>query len=303
MSKKKGLSLQGGGVLGAAQAGMLYQAFETDPQFAEETHLANVWNIIAGTSIGALNGMMIGLGYSAREMFDIWFNATKKDMVRGRWKKWKSIYTREPMEKFIEKLIEKKTGQKDLSFSALHSLTGVNLICIATVVQTGKPLMMGKDYYNCSVKEAMLMSTAFPLAFDPISYMNPIDDNEYQIIDGGTLMNSPILPLVKEGCEDITVLSVGGIPEKFRIRGIMSFKNLFEFITLGNEYISLSWASHFIEDLKVYHCECKNISTFDWSKTKELIIEGTKSWDVGPVRITKIDDDMDKSGENLSEMI
>ena len=300
---KKGLSLQGGGVLGAAQAGMLYQGFETDPQFAEQTRPGDVWKTIAGTSIGALNGLMIALGYSAREMIDIWFNAEKEDLVRGRWKKWKSIYTREPMEIFIEKLINKKFDMNDMSFSVLHGLTGVNLICIATIVQTGKPLFMGKDYYNCNVKEAIMMSTAFPLAFDPISYINPIDNEEYQIIDGGTLMNSPILPLVKEQCDDITVLSVGGVPEKFKFTGIMSLKNLFEFITLGNEYISLSWASHFIEDLKIYHCECKNISTFDWGKTKELIKQGISAWDIGPVKIARIENAMKKSGENLLEML
>ncbi len=297
---KKGLSLQGGGVLGAAQIGMLYQAFETDPQFANETHPGDVWPIIAGTSIGALNGLMIALRYSAREMFDIWFNTGKKDLVRGRWKKWKSIYTREPMEFFIENLIYKKFLAKDMNFSALYDLTGVDLICIATIVQTGKPLIMGKNYYNCNVKEAIMMSTAFPIAFDPIIYIDPADCKEYQVIDGGTLMNSPILPLVKEQCNDITVLSVGGIPDKFRLKGIMSLKNLFEFITLGNEHISLSWASYFVDNLKVYHCEGKNISAFDWDKTKELIKQGIKAWDFGPIKIETIEECMSKSSKSLS---
>jgi predicted acylesterase/phospholipase RssA len=290
MEIKCGLSLCGGGVMGAAQAGMLCEAFETDKNFLPYSKPSDYWKIVAGTSIGALNGLLVALGYTHREIYDVWFKLKRRDVMRLSWKFWKSLYTRKPMLSLLKKLIYNKMGVNDLKFSELYKATGVDLIVFATVVQTGKALVFGKDYLDCSVIEAVMMSSAFPLMFPPITYEHPQTKKSYQIIDGGVLNNSPVLPLIQGKCFEITMLTIGNLKQDFTLKGyITSFKRILEFITIGNECVSMAWASYILQSkLKVYRCECPGIGPFDWNKIPELIEMGVKSWHSGPIDPTSV---------------
>jgi hypothetical protein len=111
-------------------------------------------------------------------------------------------------------------------------------------------------------------------------------------------MNSPILPLFKKNCDNITVLSIGYINPEFKFKGLISsIPRLLEFVTLGSELTSLSWASHVCNNLQLYHAPCKNINILDFNKIKALLEEGIKTWMIGPVDPNKFlfqfDVDMD----------
>lgn len=295
-----GLSLEGGGVLGAAQAGMLYQALRSD--YNDYKFPADIWPIVAGTSIGALNGLFIALRFSAQEIFDLWRNIERKDLLRKKLSLFISSYSREPMINFVKNIIKEKTGKDNISFSELYKLTGVDLICTGSVVQTGKALIFGKDYIDYDVFTAIMMSTSHPGSFDPVEYIDPKDGKTYQIIDGGTLMNSPILPLFKKGCEDITVLSIGSIDPDFKFKGpIVSLSRILEFITLGNELVSLSWASFVYKNLLLYHADCKNVEVLEFSKIKTLLEEGILAWNKGPCDPNELLYQFDINSNNINQ--
>jgi len=275
-----GLSLEGGGVLGAAQAGMIYQALKSN----NEKYPADIWPVVAGTSIGALNGLMIAIRCSSQEIFDIWLNIKRKDLLDKNWSLIIDSYSRKPMIKFVKDLIKSKIGKENITFSELYNTTGVDLICTGSVVQTGKVLIFGKDYIDYDVFTAIMMSTSHPGSFKPVEYIDPQDGKVYQVIDGGTLINSPILPLFKKQCDQVTVLSIGSIDPNFKFKGpITSLKRLLKFITLGNELVSLSWAACVYDNLQVYHAPCENVDVLDFSKTKRLLEEGILSWIKGPI--------------------
>lgn len=277
----RGLSLEGGGVLGAAQAGMIYQALKSD--YSTYKFPADVWTTVAGTSIGALNGLLIALRFSSQEIFDLWKNIERKDLLKKRWSIFIDSYSRKPMISFIKNMIKEKTGKENITFSELYNITGVDLICTGSVVQTGKALIFGKNYIDYDVFTAIMMSTSHPGSFEPVKYHDPIDEKIYQIVDGGVLMNSPILPLFKKGCDKVTVLSIGAIDPDFKFRGpIISLSRILEFITVGNELVSLSWAASVYENLLLYHADCMNVDILDFSKTKMLLEEGILAWKKGP---------------------
>lgn len=200
------------------------------------------------------------------------------------------------MRRFVETLIENKLGRKDLSFKDLYEETGVNMMCVAAVIQTGKSLIFGKNHIDYSVVEAIMMSTAVPSYFPSVEFRDIKTGKRYQVVDGAVLNNTPVLPLVREGCDRVTLLSIGDINEDFRMRGpITSLKRLISFVGTGNEYQSMAWASHVLgDDFEVYHSKCEGIGLFDWNRMYEAVEEGIKSWDRGQIdpwnRVYQYDD-------------
>lgn len=297
---RKGISLQGGGVLGAAQVGMLYQAFEEDNDFSQYECPADVWPNIAGTSIGSLNGLLMALRFSAREMYDLWFHIKKDDLIKRRWNIFKSFYCRKPLKKALQKIIFDKTGKEKINFQELYDYSGINFICTGTVVQNGKLLLFGKDFINHDVLESIMISTSYPLAFQAPIFIDPITKKNYQAIDGAMLVNAPILPLIDYlRCDDITILALGSLDEKFKINGILtSLKRLLKFITIGNQSMSISWARRFFHGkMTIYHAPCPGISPFDWDKIPIILEMGVSAWKKGPIDPLLLDNQFSSSEE------
>ncbi len=266
---KEGLALQGGGILGAAQASML-KGICSIPRVR--------WKTMAGTSIGAFNGLLLAIGYSSSELYDLWANIKAGDLIKKRWRKWRSLYTRKPMRGFIESRLKERGFHKGITFKDLHDMTGVDLICAGTVVQTGRPLLLGRSYVDVPVVDAILMSTSYPTGFEPYVFDDPASGKKVQVMDGGILMNSPILPLVSEGCNHITLLSLGGIDESVWVKGTWSsFKRVLDFFTQGNEIASLSWAKSGGRQIDVYHASCVGVGVFDFDKIPGVLAEGARA--------------------------
>lgn len=282
----KGLSLQGGGVLGAAQVGMIYQAFEEGSEFSHESYPADIWPNIAGTSIGALNGLLMALRFSSREIYDLWFKTKKEDLIKRRWNIFKSFYSRKPMKKYIQKIIYDKTGREKITFKELYDLYGVNFICTGTLVHNGKYLIFGKDFIDHDVLESVMISTAYPLAFSPPIFIDQDTKREYQVIDGAMLVNTPLLCLIDYlKCDDITILAMGSLEEEFMMKGLLtSLSRLLKFVTIGNQSMSLAWARRYFKGkLTIYYAPCKNISPFDWNMIHVLLLHGIQAWKDGPI--------------------
>ena len=203
----KNLVMEGGGVRGLAFAGAI--------SVMEEKGILMKIDNVGGTSAGAIAGMLVSVGYTASEidslMFDL--NITKltdgKGGVLGKYRRFKrkyGIYKGKAFEKWLQQLVEHKTGNPLLTFEQLHQLhlsnkqfkdlycTGTNLskqqLEIFSYVNTpGMPLAL-----------AVRISSGTPLFYEPVALDNQMkkikksDTLSYvnYYIDGGMLSNYPI---------------------------------------------------------------------------------------------------------------
>ena len=96
MAKKTALVLSGGGAKGAFQ--MMAEKYAREQKGYQ-------WDIIAGVSVGALNGMMLAMEKYAR-LEELWWNITREQVMTGRLNFWtafriafgaKSVYSNAPL--------------------------------------------------------------------------------------------------------------------------------------------------------------------------------------------------------------
>ena len=203
----KNLALEGGGLRGIAYAG----AFKV---LEENGTMQNIENV-AGSSAGAIAGLMISVGYKADEIDSILmslkfekFNDGKGGLV-GKYKRIKrnfGIYKGDKYEVWLREMLIKKTGNADLTFMQLHQLklnskNFKDLFCTGTNISKQRlEVFSFKNTPDFSVATAVRISGGVPLYFTPIAlddYLQKIkkgDTTSYinYYVDGGMLCNYPI---------------------------------------------------------------------------------------------------------------
>jgi NTE family protein len=203
----KNLSLEGGGIRGIAYAG----AFKV---LEEKGVIKNIENV-AGTSAGAIAGLMISIGYNATEMDSILmslpfekFNDGKGGLL-GKYKRVKrkfGVYKGDKFEEWLQNMLLQKTGNAHLTFDDLHALKLNNnlykdLYCTGTNISKQRlEVFSFKNTPNFSIATAVRISGGIPIYFTPIA----LDDSLQKIeqgdttsyinyyVDGGMLCNYPI---------------------------------------------------------------------------------------------------------------
>ena len=121
------LALEGGGIRGLAYSGAL--------KVLEEKGISKNIVRVAGTSSGAVIGLMISLGYNSNEIDSVFqsleiqrFNDGKNIFsILQRLKKEYGIYRGDRFEKWISRLIQNKTGTLNTTFLELHQLHQINV--------------------------------------------------------------------------------------------------------------------------------------------------------------------------------
>ena len=203
----KNLALEGGGLRGIAYAGA-FKALE------ENGTLQQIENI-AGSSAGAIAGLMISIGYKADEIDSILmslqfqkFNDGKGGLV-GKYKRIKrnfGVYKGDKYEVWLREMLMKKTGNADLTFMQLHQLKLDNkkykdLFCTGTNISKQRlEVFSYKNTPDFSVATAVRISGGVPLYFTPIALNDSLqkikqgDTSSYvnYYVDGGMLCNYPI---------------------------------------------------------------------------------------------------------------
>ncbi len=203
----KNLVLEGGGVRGLAYAG----AFSA----LEQKGILQQIDKVAGTSAGAIAGVMISVGYSAIEIDSIMrflpveeFNDGRGGIV-GKYRRVRNkfgLYKGEKFELWVEQLLKYKTGDANLSFAQLHQLHLQNksfkdFYCTATNLSKQQLDIFSYEHTpDMSIALAVRISGGLPLYFEPV-----ILDNQYQkikktdtlsfrnyYVDGGMIANYPI---------------------------------------------------------------------------------------------------------------
>ncbi|HKJ27682.1 MAG TPA: patatin-like phospholipase family protein [Anaerolineales bacterium] len=172
MAKKTALVLSGGGSKGAFQ-------------FMAEKYAREVkgyqWDIIAGVSVGALNGMLLAMKKYA-QLEHLWRTITQDQIYTGKLNFWsilkiafgaKSVYDNAPLRHLIEREYQPEMIDCNFRIGAVSLSDG--WYRMFTPADEG-------------FREAILASTAIPLVWEPVNISPQYQD----MVDGGVRNISPL---------------------------------------------------------------------------------------------------------------
>ena len=189
MSRKTALILSGGGAKGAFEA-----AAEKYAREEKGYH----WDIIAGVSVGALNGAMLAMEKYAR-LWEIWNTVSDDQIFTGGFNLWsiikialgaKSFYGNEPLWKTLQKEMEPDKVNADLRIGSVSLVTGEYVQFTKTEPQLAK---------------AILASTVMPVIWTPVD----ISSTYQSMVDGGVRNISPVGDVLDAEPDEIVIINCG----------------------------------------------------------------------------------------------
>lgn len=192
--RNKALVLSGGGGRGAYHVGVL--------KFLEE----HEWfpDIVAGTSIGAVNGAAIASGHRANSLWSLWKRLETEDVQKPGLGALKGDYLLDTAP--LRETLEKKGW---VNFNRLNSdEAAVHLRVTATEISTGHLHVFGNspDKYPSKMRQEpigldhIIASCSIPIVY-PATQLN-----ESLYWDGATVANTPLSPAIDAGAEEIVVV-------------------------------------------------------------------------------------------------
>jgi NTE family protein len=201
-----GLVLAGGGAKGAFEAGAYRRILEEDITF----------KVIAGVSVGALNGAMIAMD-KFEELEDIWFTWTNKNVYRGKLgfgalfriliQKKRSIFDNTPLYKAIQKITDWDALKIPFLFGSVDLDSGSYLRweCVPGELQYTKEIL----------DLALLSSGTMPVIWEPIKIP---ELGYWDLVDGGLRNLTPVGDILEYQpnlvvivtCQPLTMPPAGG---------------------------------------------------------------------------------------------
>lgn len=236
--KKIGLILSGGGARAAYQVGVLKAIHKLLPKDA-----VNPYDIIAGTSAGAINGIALA-SYAEnhrigiRHLERIWTGFSPELIYRTDYKsiagavarlartalirrKYKfdqvSLLDNSPLRELLSKVIKFENIQKAIDNGALHAIS-----VTGSGVSSGESVSFFQGHYSLTNWQRhrrigyrshigidhLMASSAIPLVFPSVEI-----NNEYYS-DGAVRQLAPISPALHLGAEKILVIGISGAAHK-----------------------------------------------------------------------------------------
>lgn len=202
----KNLVMEGGGIRGLAYSGAL--------EMLEKKGVLRNIDRVAGSSAGAIAGLMVSLGYNSFEIDSILKTLKIQNFNDGKFfvgkikrvKKEYGIFKGAKFEKWLAQLIEYKTGNAGITFNELHQLhltnkTFKDFYCTGTnVTRQRLEILSWKSWPNMKLYTAVHISSCIPFYFKPVPIDKmgnevPLKDSlvQYDLYgDGGMLCNYPI---------------------------------------------------------------------------------------------------------------
>jgi NTE family protein len=202
----RNLVMEGGGVKGFAYSGALY--------VLDSMGILKDIQRVAGTSVGAIQGALLAVGYTSNEIIELTSHIPLKQFNDGGWmlaggisrlRKQFGWYKGEKIAQWMEDLIAAKTGNGDITFGELHAqnvnkgykdlyITGTDL-----TYQTLR-IFSHENYPNMRICDAVRISLSIPLYYRAVLmddegkiYDNPNGKQLLHVmVDGGVLSNYPI---------------------------------------------------------------------------------------------------------------
>lgn len=187
MDKKVALVLSGGGAKGAFQ----YMA----EKYAREIKGYH-WDVIAGVSVGALNGTMLAMG-KIDKLDEIWQNITEEKVYTGKLNLWslikiafgaKSVYSNEPLGRLLQQEYDPEKFVIDLRVGAVSLKSGEYV--------TFTP---SHPYFD----RAVLASTAIPVVWEPVH----VTEEFHDMVDGGVRNISPLGDVLDTEPDEMVIIN------------------------------------------------------------------------------------------------
>jgi len=187
MAKKVALVLSGGGAKGAFQCGA--------EKYAREVKGYH-WDIIAGVSVGALNGVMLAMGKYQR-LFEVWNSISNNQVYTGGFNLWsavkllfgaKSFFGNEPLQRLLKQELELDKIQADLRIGAVSLVTGEYV-----EFHAGSP----------GLADAILASTVMPIIWTPVDIL----PDHHSMVDGGVRNISPIGDVLAAEPDEVVIIN------------------------------------------------------------------------------------------------
>jgi NTE family protein len=197
---KVGLALGGGGARGSYQIGVL--------RALEEAGILHHIEHISGTSIGAINTLMVMAKLSYERMIEIWEMIHNSDIYGHKLEKLKfdkvGLFS---LKEMYDKLCE-QVSLSEIRESKIQGYVTAARIKKGSMIDQVLLHRMEKEVFHLNDVEdphkAVLASASIPVLFGSTE----IDDQFY--VDGGTVDNCPIRPLIEQGCDIIIAVPIDG---------------------------------------------------------------------------------------------
>lgn len=192
MDKKVALVLSGGGAKGAFQ-------FMAEKYAREQKGYR--WDLIAGVSVGALNGVMLAM-QKYQELEEIWRNIANDKVYTGKLNFWsilkiafgaQSVYGNDPLWELLQSELELDKISVDLRIGTVS-------------LQTGEYVQFRPSDPN--FEKAVLASTAIPVVWSPVQ----VSDDYPNMVDGGVRNISPLGDVLDAEPDEIVIINCS--PEK-----------------------------------------------------------------------------------------
>jgi predicted acylesterase/phospholipase RssA len=170
------LVLSGGGVLGALHLGALHRR-----------SCGTKYQVIAGTSIGAIVGVLLAVGYEPLELLRMFVRLqeplVKPDIQIDKF----GAASQQPLVTLLERLLKDKCDGRILTLREMHTHFGVDLI----ITGTNMTDMRGEYFHRhacpyMSVLDALRITSCVPLLFPYVEY------NDRRYVDGFVTDNFPL---------------------------------------------------------------------------------------------------------------
>lgn len=273
-STKIGLVLSGGGAKGFAHIGVL-KVIDS---------LGIKVDYVAGTSMGAIVGSLYASGYSGKQLDSIFKSLNFDDIVNDNIpREAKSFFQKNNDERYIATFpfdgfkinlpsaisrgqnVYNLLSQLTLHVSNIHDFSKLPIpfFCIATNVETGKPVILERG----NLAKSIQASGAFPSLFQPVELDGQL------LIDGGVVDNYPIEELKSRGAEYIIGVDV---QDDLATREELKAAN--EILLQINNYRTIE---DMVEKSKLTDIHIKpditNYSVISFSEGKDIVANGEKA--------------------------
>jgi NTE family protein len=281
----KNLVFEGAGMRGLAYAGVVEEL--------EAQGILEGVEKVGGTSAGAITALMIALNYNSNEIQKILSDTEFQNFNDGglggisRIKNEFGWYKGEEFEKWIENIIEAKTGDAGIMFNELDAGGFKDLYVVVTSLNGQKLKVLSEDNYpNMKVKDAVRASMSIPLYFRAVFVdehghrYNDYKDGLDVLIDGGIMGNYPIFifdEIVNSNTSNLRIANAHTLG--FRIDS--KDQILQDSITRQIAPFEINSIQDYVSALYNFTMESANrnqLTEADWDRTVSISSEG-----IGPV--------------------